>query len=161
MVVYFSITIYTCERLLADLLESPYADAFKQDKGIDGTIAYYFWISVIWRMNSCRKNFGFQLDESTSKALHKMLLSYLDNNGQLNERNKPNPDIFKYKLLYCPNYCKDTQKGFQYCNYKNNVLTFIISDFIVIVYINSSLKIQYMAYRLSRAAKEFFENVIN
>ena len=128
----------TCERLLADLLESPYADAFKQDKGIDGTIAYYFWISVIWRMNSCRKNFGFQLDESTSKALHKMLLSYLDNNGQLNERNKPNTDIFKYKLLYCPNYCKDTQKGFQYCNYKNNVLTFIISDFIVIVYIGTT-----------------------
>ena len=128
----------TCERLLADLLESPYADAFKQDKGIDGTIAYYFWISVIWRMNSCRKNFGFQLDESTSKTLHKMLLSYLDNNGQLNERNKPNPDIFKYKLLYCPNYCKDTQKGFQYCNYKNNVLTFIISDFIVIVYMGTT-----------------------
>lgn len=128
----------TCERLLADLLESPYADAFKQDKGIDGTIAYYFWISVIWRMNSCRKNFGFQLDESTSKALHKMLLSYLDNNGQLNERNKPNPDIFKYKLLYCPNYCKDTQKGFQYCNYKNNVLTFIISDFILIVYLGTT-----------------------
>lgn len=128
----------TCERLLADLLESPYADAFKQDKGIDGTIAYYFWISVIWRMNSCRKNFGFQLDESTSKALHKMLLSYLDNNGQLNERNKPNPDIFKYKLLYCPNYCKDTQKGFQYCNYKNNVLTFIISDYILIVYFGTT-----------------------
>ena len=128
----------TCEKLLADLLESPYADAFKQNKGINSTIAYYFWISIIWRMNSCRKNFGFQLDESTSKALHKMLLSYLDSNGQLNERNKPNPDIFKYKLLYCPNYCKDTQKGFQYCNYKNNVLTFIISDFIVIVYIGTT-----------------------
>ena len=128
----------TCERHLADLLESPYADAFKQNKGIDGTIAYYFWISVIWRMNSCRKNFGFKLDKATSEELHEMLLSYLDNNGRLNERNKPNPDIFKYKLLYCPNYCKDTQKGFQYCNYKNNVLTFIISDFILIVYLGTT-----------------------
>lgn len=128
----------TCEKLLANLLESPYADAFKQNKGIDGSIAYYFWISVIWRMNSCRKNYGFQLDKSTSNALHEMLLSYLDNNGQLNERNQPNPDIFKYKLLYCPNYCKDTQKGFQYCNYKNSVLTFIISDFILIGYLGKT-----------------------
>lgn len=125
----------TCEKLLADLLESPYADALKQNKGINSAIAYYFWISVIWRMNSCRKNFGFQLDKSTSEALHEMLLSYLDNNGQLNERNKPNPDNFKYKLLYCPNFCKDTQRGFQYCNYRDNVLTFIISDFILIVYL--------------------------
>lgn len=124
----------TCERLLADQLESPYADALKQNKEINSAIAYYFWISVIWRMNSCRKNFGFQLDKSKSKALHEMLLSYLDNNGQLNERNKPNPDNFKYKLLYCPNFCKDTQRGFQYCNYKDNVLTFIISDFILIGY---------------------------
>ena len=125
----------TCEKLLADLLESPYADALKQNKEINSAIAYYFWISVIWRMNSCRKNFGFQLDKSTSEALHEMLLSYLDNNGQFNERNKPNPDNFKYKLLYCPNFCKDTQRGFQYCNYKDNVLTFIISDFILIVYL--------------------------
>ena len=127
-----------CEKLLADLLESPYANALNQNKGINSSIAYYFWISVIWRMNSCHKNFGFQLDKSTSDALHEMLLLYLENKGQLNERNKPNPDIFKYKLLYCPNYCKDTQKGFQYCNYKNNVLTFIISDFIVIVYIGTT-----------------------
>lgn len=153
----------TCEKLLADLLESPYADAFKQNKGIDGTIAYYFWISVIWRMNSCRKNFGFKLDKSTSEALHEMLLLYLDNNGQLNERNKPNPDIFKYKLLHCPNYCKDTQKGFQYCNYKNNVLTFIISDFILIVYFGTTnnLPDNYMFDAISDTIKKAVFNIGN
>lgn len=79
----------TCEKLLADLLESPYANTLNQNKGINSTIAYYFWISVIWRMNSCHKYFGFQLDKSTSDALHEMLLSYLDNNvSSTNETNQ-------------------------------------------------------------------------
>lgn len=123
-----------CEKLLANLLESPYADALKQNKGIDSTTAYFFWISVIWRMNSCGKNYGFHLDDSISNTLHDMLLSYFDNEGLLNEKNQPKLNIFKYKLLYCPNFCKETQSGFQYCNYKDHVLTFIISDFIFIGY---------------------------
>jgi len=146
----------TCEKLLAELLESPYADALKQNKGINSAIAYHFWISVIWRMNSCHKDFGFQLDKSTSNALHEILLSYLDNNGQLNEQYSPKPNIFKYKLLYCPNFCKDTQKGFQYCNYKDNVLTFIIADFILVGYFRATNKLpdNYMFDVISNAIKK-------
>jgi len=122
----------TCEKLLADYLEAPYADSIKNNKGIDGSVAYFFWLSIIWRMDACEMHFGFHLDEYISNLLHHQLASLFDNNGIINDKSKPRPEIFNYKLLYCPGFCKNTQKGLQYCNYKAGVLTFIIADFILI-----------------------------
>ena len=124
----------TCEKLLADYLEAPYADSIKNNKIIDGSVAYLFWLSVIWRMDACKLHFGFHLDDNISNSLHQLLATFFDDNGIINDKSKPRPEIFNYKLLYCPGFCKNTQKGLQYCNFKAGVLTFIIADFILVGY---------------------------
>lgn len=116
----------SCEKLLAERLEAPYADAIKQNKPINGSIAYYFWLSVIWRMTACGMSFGFSIDKNTTENMGQLL-----NNFLTQENVAPDSTVFKYKLLYCPTY-SSKNSGFQYCNYRDNVLTFIIADFIMI-----------------------------
>lgn len=123
----------SCENLLAERLEAPYAEAIKQNKAINGAVAYFFWLSVIWRMDACGMPFGFSLPKDVLESMRHVLNSYLEAGGLTNTRLSTISNIFKYKLLYCPNYCK-TNGGFQYCNYEDGVLTFIISDFILVGY---------------------------
>lgn len=126
----------SCEILLAERLEAPYADTIKQNKAINGTVAYFFWLSVIWRMGACGMPFGFSLPKDILESMRHVLNSFLEIGGLTRERLSKTSNIFEYKLLYCPNYCK-TNGGFQYCNYENGVLTFFISDFILVGYFGS------------------------
>lgn len=129
-----------CEKLLAEYLEAPYAISINQKKDIDGDIAYFFWLSIVWRMDACGKPFGFNLDQTTSSRIHDMLSSFFER--RKGSATPPiNSETFKYKLLYCPDYCKKTKAGFQYCNYKEGVLTFIIADFIMIAYFDGANKL--------------------
>ncbi len=121
---------HSCEELLAKHLEAPYADSIKKKRPIDAPTAYFFWLSIIWRMTACGQDFGFRLDESISESLHDLLAGYFDNGDQM----KPQSEFFNYKLLYCPGFCERTQKGGQYCDYNGSILTFIIADFILIGY---------------------------
>lgn len=126
----------SCEDLLAKHLEAPYADSIKKKKSIDAPTAYYFWISIIWRMAACGQDFGFRLDESISGSLHDLLTRYFENNAVINNQVKSQSQIFSYKLLYCPGYCEKTQRGFHFCYYNGGVLTVFIADFILIGYFN-------------------------
>ena len=126
----------SCEELLAKHLEAPYADSIKKNKPINAPTAYFFWISIIWRMAACGQDFGFRLDESISESLHDLLTRYFDNNAVINNLVKPQSQIFNYKLLYCPGYCEKTQRGFHFCYYNGGVLTVFIADFILIGYFN-------------------------
>lgn len=125
----------SCENLLAERLEAPYADAIKQNKPINGSIAYYFWLSVTWRMTACGMSFGFSIDKDVTENMGHLLNNFL---AQKNAT--PDSTVFKYKLLYCPTY-SSKNSGFQYCNYRDNVLTFIIADFIMIGFFGNANKL--------------------
>ena len=45
-----------CEKALSVQLEAPYSQQLKDSHIIDGSLAYFFWLSVIWRM-SIEKSF--------------------------------------------------------------------------------------------------------
>lgn len=113
-----------CESALSTVLETPYSSLqfqrlskIKHPKGIQrcdaigGDRAFFFWLSVIWRMSLV--GFGYSLPKDIDSHLSNSLAAYLkvakDDKETINEIIAATP--FSYKLFYCQNYCKDPEHG--------------------------------------------------
>lgn len=124
-----------CEKKLADLLESPYAQYSKDNKSIEEEIPLFFWLSVVWRM-SMTKEYGFDLGENLNEILRLYLKSYFElKEKQSNVLETVKVVPFRYKILRCKDYCK-TGNGFLFAQYKNDVLDIIIGEYILRVSFN-------------------------
>ena len=90
----------SCEKNLGDYLESPYASR----KNIDANTSYYFWLSILWRVN-CFKLFRTQMPKFILSELRKSLNYYLqarENNHTVYNIKPPYP--FSYRILTCKDY---------------------------------------------------------
>lgn len=119
-----------CEKRLAELLESPYAQNQNNKNNIDDDVPLFFWLSVIWRM-SVSLEFGFSLGEEINTKLQLYLKSYFiqkENHASLEDTIKYVP--FRYKLLRCKGYSK-IESGSCYAKFDNRILNVIIGDYIL------------------------------
>lgn len=118
----------SCEKALADYLESPYS----QKKQTDAKVAYFFWMSVIWRAN----HFGLSnscMPKFMTTELRKSLDAYLQakKNGTSTD-NIQQKYPFNYRILTCKDYSKDGD-GCIYAEYdkSNKIYNIVLGDNIV------------------------------
>lgn len=101
-----------CESALSTQLETPYSKYLRCSHNISGRLAYFFWISIIWRM-SIGKSFGYMLPEDIESILGGNLYDYFkiskDDTCGINNLIKRTP--FCYKLFHCCDYCKNHDNG--------------------------------------------------
>ncbi len=94
----------TCEANLSKYLEAPYAEHLSTGKPINMELAYFFWLSIVWRMSISRQ-FQFALSNDIEQLLGDCLHEYMD---ALASGQKTDAIIekckFSYQLLRCPSY---------------------------------------------------------
>lgn len=148
-----------CESLLSIHLEAPYSHDLKGQNAVDGHLAYFFWISVIWRM-SIGKSFGFRLPENVEKQLGESLNNYLkvakDDLDGINSIIEATP--FCYKLFHCKNYCKDPNNGgFIHCwlSDSKKSITCILGDYGIEVCFSREFQSEAPKYFLNKRLIDF------
>lgn len=105
-----------CENNLAKFLESPYAENLMRNKKTTNDIAAFFWLSVIWRM-SISGEYGFCLPEHIEHELGALLNRYIQKKKQKESVDQLITELpFKYKILWCRDYCKQNS-GCIYAKY--------------------------------------------
>lgn len=121
-----------CEANLSKYLETPYAEHYLRGKSIQSDIAYFFWLSIVWR-ESISRQFEFALPEDIELNLGECLKEYM-------EAVASKQDItliikkcnFSYRLLRCPSYLPN---GMAYLGgeYKKHtkILTLTLGDTII------------------------------
>lgn len=118
-----------CENKLGDYLESPWHDHLFQRKNISSDTAYFFWVSLLWRI-SVYEGTVFKLPTHIEKALGKRLNSFIQAKDK-KEDTAPflNKAPFTYKVLYCKDFSKN-QSGLIYSEYdsKSKIASFMLGD---------------------------------
>ena len=93
-----------CEANLSKYLETPYAEHYSKEKSIQPDIAYFFWLSIVWRM-SISIQFQFVLTKDIESNLGKCLNEYME---AIANKQDVTPIIeqcnFSYRLLRCSSY---------------------------------------------------------
>jgi hypothetical protein len=150
----------TCESNLSNYLESPYAEYLSQGKTINGYVAYFFWLSIAWRMSISRQ-FEFALLDKIEQSLGDCLHEYMDAdvNGQdiatiLGKCN------FFYRLLRCPSYLPNglAYLGGRYWE-KDGILTLTLGDSILCIkFDDAELPENFVYLGLEDAIKSAFVN---
>lgn len=128
-----------CEKDLATYLESPYAEYLRQGKKKDFSIAYYFWLSVVWRM-SISEQFNCRLPLALEEHLGENLHDYLEAVKQ----GKSIDDIissciFRYRIVASLDFLNDEKNaGFFGGRFdkKHNILSLSMGDKILCVTFN-------------------------
>lgn len=118
-----------CEANLSRYLETPYAEHDSKGKSIRADVAYFFWLSIVWRMSISRQ-FDFALPKGVELNLGECLNAYIE--AVVNEKNVSEiieKCVFSYRLLRCPSYLPNDLA----CLYgrfieKNRILTYIFGD---------------------------------
>lgn len=122
-----------CEKKMGDYLESPYSSHVKEQKKVDGVVAYFFWLSIIWRM-SIVGGFGVKIPEEIESALGKSLNQYLDaKESRADVKSVVEDTPFCYKLIHCQHYCK-TKSGFEYTLYNGETVDLMVGDYLLRCY---------------------------
>ena len=128
-----------CERNLSIYLESPYAEYLRKGRQIDGAIAYFFWMSIIWRM-SISEQFNFRLPPDLEVHLQEKLLAFvnLKEAKQDEEISKLlTTCLFRYRLIDSPDYLHEAAGYFGgRFDYHKNILSLTMGDKILCVTFN-------------------------
>lgn len=124
----------TCEANLSIYLESPYAERLLTERVVNSDLAYFFWVSIVWRM-SISKQFEFALPEDIEQNLGECLNEYLD--AVVNGKNGaaiPEKCLMSYRLLRCSSYLPDGMAylGGRYFDVPR-VLTLTLGDIILCI----------------------------
>ena len=130
-----------CEKNLSVYLEAPYADYMHNGTQIDGATAYFFWMSVVWRM-SISGQFNLQLPQDIEAHLREKLHGYINakianDGGAVLEliRNCS----FRYRLIDSPDYLNMASGCFGgIFNYETKILSLIMGDKILCVTFNEN-----------------------
>lgn len=124
----------SCEKALGDFLESPYA----ANKKVDAQTAYYFWLSILWRVNHF-ETLNCKMPKFILTEFRKTLDTYLQA-----KRERMNPIIvqqkypFNYRVLTCKGYSINGEGCF-YAEYdkSNRIFSATLGDTIVCYNIKS------------------------
>lgn len=140
-----------CESSLSIYLESPYATYIKQGKTINPDVAYFFWVSIIWRV-SISKIFGFKLQDDIEQHLGKCLQEYFecvqngrDANHIVDECN------MVYRVLRCPSFFTDNDNASYLGGMPSkdaNIITLTLGDIVICATFNKSSMVDYNYYGL-------------
>ena len=118
-----------CEKKLGEYIESPWHDHIFNGKQISPHTAYFFWVSLLWRI-SVFEGFTLKLPTHIEKALEKRLNAFIQARDN-NEDTQPllNKVPFRYKVLFCKDYSKQ-HAGMIYYEYdhKSKIATMILGD---------------------------------
>jgi hypothetical protein len=124
----------TCETNLSKYLEAPYAEYLSKGKSIKPDVAYFFWLSIVWRMSISRQ-FQFALPGDIEQNLGECLHEYMDT--VTNEKDSTSimeKCLFAYKLLRCPSYLPQPRGlayfGGRYIE-KEGIITLTLGDTIL------------------------------
>ncbi len=123
-----------CENNLSTYLESPYSEYLSNGKTLKADVAYFFWMSIVWRM-SISKQFQFELpcdiEQSLGNCLHKYMNAITNKQDITPIIEKCN---FSYRLLRCPSYLPNKMAyiGGRYREEKG-ILTLTLGDSILCV----------------------------
>lgn len=121
-----------CETNLSKYLEAPYAEYYTKGNTIQPDIAYFFWLSIVWRMSISRQ-FQFALPEDIELNLGECLKEYIE---AVANKQDITPIIekccFSYRLLRCPSYLPNGLAYFG-ARYMDNtkILTLTLGDTIL------------------------------
>lgn len=128
-----------CEKDLSLYLESPYAEHLRDAKKIDNHVAYYFWLSVVWRM-SISEQFNFRFPYALEQHLGENLYAYLE--AIKNEEDvEPilSKCLFRYRMVAAPDFLTgNLYAGFfgGRFNHERNILSLSMGDIILCVTFN-------------------------
>ena len=93
----------SCEKALADYLESPYAAG----KNLNAEVAYFFWMSILWRVNHT-EILSSKMPKFILSEVRKSLHNYLEaKKSGKNTDNIQQKYPFTYRLLTCNGYSMD------------------------------------------------------
>ena len=93
----------SCEKALADYLESPYAAG----KNLNAEVAYFFWMSILWRVNHT-EILSSKMPKFILSEVRKSLHNYLEaKKSRKNTDNIQQKYPFTYRLLTCNGYSMD------------------------------------------------------
>ena len=118
-----------CERKLGDYLESPWHDHLFNKRNIEPTTAYFFWVSLLWRI-SAFEVMNFKLPTHIEEALRKRLNAFIQAKDRKSDTSKlMNKLPFSYKVLYCEDFSKH-HEGMIYGEYdrKSKIVSLILGD---------------------------------
>ena len=118
-----------CEKKLGQYLESPWHDHIFNGKSIKPDAAYFFWVSLLWRI-SAFESITFKLPHHLEKALGKRLNSLIQSKDNKEDtQSLLNKVPFHYKVLYCKDYSKK-HAGVIYYEYdrKSKTFTLLLGD---------------------------------
>ena len=93
----------SCEKALADYLESPYAAG----KNLNAEVAYFFWMSILWRVNHT-EILSSKMPKFILSEVRKSLYDFLE--AKKSGRDTDNIQQkypFTYRLLTCNGYSMD------------------------------------------------------
>ena len=118
-----------CEKKLGEYLESPWHDHILNGKTIAPDVAYFFWVSLLWRI-SAFEGINLKLPTHIERALGNRLNSYIQ---ARDSKSDIAPLLYKPPFLYKVLYCKDFSKsyaGFVYTEYdrKSKMATLLLGD---------------------------------
>lgn len=130
-----------CEKDLSKYLESPYAEYLRGTRKIESHIAYYFWLSVVWRM-SVSEQFNFRFTFALEQHLGENLHDYLEavkNGGDI----EPilSRSLFRYRMVEAPDFLEGGQNAGFFggrFDYERNILSLSMGDRILCVTFNEN-----------------------
>ena len=109
--------------------ESPWHDHLFCNKSVDACTAYFFWISLLWRI-SAFDGINFKLPTHIEKSLRKRLNAFIKAKDDKSDMSKLMSKLpFTYKVLYCKDYSKH-QAGLIHYNYnrKSKIAYLLLGD---------------------------------
>lgn len=120
-----------CEKNLSIYLEAPYAEYMYNRAQIDGATAYFFWISIVWRMSISRQ-FNFHLPPDLENHLQEKLDGYI--NAKIANDNAAIIELirtcsFRYRLIDSPDYLNKADGYFGgIYDYDKNIFSYTMGD---------------------------------
>ena len=118
-----------CEKKLGEYLESPWHDFLFNNKRITADTAYFFWISLLWRI-SAFDDLAFKLPTHIEESLRKRLNAYIQAKDEKSDISQLMNNLpFSYKVLYCKDYSKH-HGGLIYFEYdkKSHFASLLLGD---------------------------------
>lgn len=118
----------SCEKALADYLESPYAAG----KNLNAEVAYFFWMSILWRVNHT-EILSSKMPKFILSEVRKSLYSFLEAKKTGKNTDKIQQKYpFTYRLLTCNGYSMDGAGTF-YAEYdkSNRLFCMTLGDSVI------------------------------
>ena len=145
-----------CEKALSLYMESPYCSSLFHNRKIPADESYFFWISILWRISKYRVmhlDLPTHIVEGLGKRLNRYIVAR-DNESSLDYVLNKLP--FTYRVLYCPNYCKEGS-GFLFADYdkKDKIAAMMLGDVAVLfTFSTKDITGSYKFYGLEEKFKE-------